>query len=169
MNKIIWPISFIQLALAIKHAEIRMLESDKEGLNHSTTYKRTLEERLREETVGILGELAVFSFLGRGNLMINTFHKIADAGEDVECRATHHQNGSLIVRDNDDDNRRYILATVSRNEVTLHGWILGKEAKQKRFERNPNNYRPAWFLPQENLNTMSSFVLKNCTDHHNDT
>jgi len=160
MSKVNWPISFTDFILAVKHAEIRMLESDKKGLNHSTTYKRTLEERLIEETVGILGELAVFNFLGQGKLMINTFHKIADAGKDVECRATHHQNGSLIVRDNDDDNRRYILVTVNRNEATLHGWMFGHEAKQKQFERNPNNYRPAWFVPQDNLHSMGSFELK---------
>jgi hypothetical protein len=160
MSNIVWPISFTDLILAIKNAEIRMLESDKLGLNHSTTYNRTLEERLTEETVGILGELAVFNFLGKGKLMINTFHNIADAGKDVECRATYKENGSLIVRDNDDDNRRYILATVNRNEVTLKGWLYGKEAKKPMFERNPNNYRPAWFVPQEYLNSMDSFELK---------
>jgi hypothetical protein len=108
--------------------------------------------RIHEEFVGACGELAVAKSAGVFFLpSVNTFHRVPDFLSDYEVRSTDLADGSLIVRDNDDDERRYILATVLGDVVNLVGWIKGSEAKKQEWLRDPGNRRPSWFVPQASL------------------
>lgn len=163
-----WTLNFERMMKAVEHSYIRMFESEKKNLNHASTYKRNFNERMTQEVVGVLGELAVLDFLNiKSGPLVNTYHKIADAGKDVEARATNKLDGHLILRDNDDPERRYIFCTVDYNAVRLIGWSKGKdgmkeeyfrsEKKIKSMYKNPRVLRPAWFIPQNVLRDMKEF------------
>jgi len=84
---------------------------------------------------------------------VNTF-KDADNGNLTQARATKHQDGCLIVRPNDPDNHRYILV-IQEGETRFNivGWMWGSDAKQEQWKKAPNGRPPAFFVPQEELNT----------------
>lgn len=163
-----WTLNFERMMKAVEHSYIRMFESEKKNLNHATTYQRNFNERMTQEVVGILGELAVLDFLNiNSDPLVNTYHNVADAGKDVESRATNKLDGHLILRDNDDPERRYIFCTVDYKAVKLIGWSKGKdvmkeeyfrsEQKIKSMYKNPRVLRPAFFIPQNALKDMKEF------------
>jgi hypothetical protein len=115
--------------------------------------------RIHEEFIGACGELAVAKSAGVFFLpSVNTFHRVPDFLSDYEIRSTDLPDGSLIVRDNDDNHRRYILATVVDDVVTLVGWIKGEDAKKQEFVRDPGGRRPSWFVPQSSLRPIEEVL-----------
>jgi hypothetical protein len=95
---------------------------------------------------GILAELVVGRKFSRTFLpAINTFHNQADVGEDIEVRSTPHLNGSLILRDNDDPGRRYVLVVVDpMRGFAVRGWIYGYEATKDEWHKKGEG-RAAWW------------------------
>lgn len=151
------PLTMAEFAVAVQSAMTRMLISTGQGINHASTYKRTWVERLQEETVGCCAELALGKLIDRYMIPeVGTFHNKPDCLHDIEVRATARLDGRLIVRDNDALDRRYVFCTVTGNTVTFVGWMYGHEAKKPAYENNPNNYRPAWFVPQSVLRSMET-------------
>jgi hypothetical protein len=139
----------------INAAWLRIVTSAKQGLNHATTYERSLLKRLEEEVTGAAGELAVGKWSGSFFVpSVNTYHRVPDCLEDVEVRSTRLAKGCLIVRDNDADDRRYVLAIVDGDTIRLAGWMHGRDAKCDEWFQNPHERRPAWFVPQEKLRPM---------------
>ncbi len=146
--------------LAVNTARIRIIASASQGLNHATTYKRDALTRLKEEVVGACGEIGLGKATGQWFVPgLNTFHSVPDCLRDVEVRATDMSYGSLIVRDNDADDRRFVLAVVSGSRVSLMGWLWGRDAKQARWLRDPHGNRQAWFVPQRALRSMDEFEV----------
>lgn len=80
---------------------------------------------------------------------INTFHGRADAGRAWEIRATPRDNGALIVRDNDADDRWYVLVIADPPLFRIVGALQGGAAKRPEWLRNPGGRRPSWFVPQD--------------------
>ena len=155
----------LDLAVAVKYAEIRMISSAASNLTDSTTYQRDTRTKLTEELTGVLGEMAICYLLNTGGPKANTFHLIADAGVDIECRSTTRADGRLIFRKNDDPSRRFVLAIVFRDRVDLVGWIYGKDAMVDQWKVNPNGYREAWFVPRSSLRPMNELSIasrQNC-------
>lgn len=133
---------------------LRILESSRQGLNHATTYKRDMPTRVKEEFIGASAELA-WAHLNdtTWHNPINEFHHIPDTGR-YEIRATHHQRGGLIIRDNDPSERIYVFATVDNHTVTFRGWAYGGDAKKPEHLFNPHGYRQAWKLTQHRLRPL---------------
>jgi len=137
----------------------RITASEAQGLNHRTTYDRSIRTRIDEELVGAMGERAFAKWLGvYGGDSVNTFHSIPDCGE-FEVRSTALKAGKLIVRDNDAGERRFVLACVGLDgRVILRGWLSGREAKQERWKQDPGGRRSSWFVPQGNLHKMEDLT-----------
>jgi hypothetical protein len=151
--------------LAVNTARIRIIASASQGLNHATTYKRDALTRLKEEVIGACGEIGLGKLTGQWFVPgLNTFHSAPDCLRDVEVRSTDRADGSLIVRDNDADDRRFVLAVVSGSKVSFLGWMWGREAKQDRWVRDPHGNRQAWFVPQRVLRSMDSFDVSKESD-----
>jgi hypothetical protein len=149
-----------EFGLAVQTAWHRIIASAMGKLKHDTTYQRNLIKRMEEETIGACGEIAVGKFLGAFFVPgVGDYHRRPDCARDIEIRATHRQDGSLIVRDNDHPDRRYVLALVDGLTVRLAGWLHGKEARRLEWHTNPNAYRPAWFVPQSALKPMNTFQI----------
>lgn len=132
----------------------RFASSSAKGHNHASTYQRSFTKRLEEETVGAVGELAFAKYLGIAwDESVDTYHHVPDVGG-VEVRATARDDGHLVVRNNDADDRIFVLVTGNAPEVEIRGWIRGADAKRDEFLRDPHGYRQAWFVPQAALGRL---------------
>jgi len=141
-------------------ASQRITASEAMGLNHASTYDRSIFTRISEEHVGAMGERALAKWLlayyGDG---INTFH-----GPDClsyQVRATRRHDGHLIVRPRhgsvtaDDPRSVYVLAIVDDAlRVVFPGWLFGYKASRNDWFRSGPG-RPAWWVPQSALNNMN--------------
>ena len=137
---------------AVDCANMRMFTSNEAGWNNASVQRRTHAKRMQDEIVGACGEIALCKHMKMfWSPSVNTFHAIPDVGSNIEVRATDQENGSLIVRDNDADDRWYILVTGEPPTMTIRGRIKGSAAKQTQFLRDPHSLRPAWFVPQNAL------------------
>lgn len=124
--------------------------------NPATTYRRSYNLRIEEEIVGACAEAAVHKFLGKfWDTAFGTYHRQSDAPGGIEVRGTKLDNGSLIIRDNDADDRWYVLVTGEAPELIIRGFIKGNEAKQDKYVRNPHGHRQAWFVPQGELTPIN--------------
>ena len=147
-------LTLVDFNLAVSTSMLRIVASASIGCNHATTYKRSLLKRLHEETVGACGEIAFAKYLGTFFVpSVNTFHVLPDVGN-TEVRTTDNEKGCLIVRDNDSNDRVFVLAIVIENTVKLVGWTYGRDAKVAEFVRDPHGNRPAWFVPQDKLKVI---------------
>lgn len=152
-------ITLPEFDLAMGVARLRIMASAMLKLDHATTYDRTMIKRLEEEVVGACGEIAVGKWIGGWFVpSVNTFHRVPDCMHNIEVRSTARLDGKLIVRNNDKDDRRFVLALVTGEMVSLAGWVLGADAKRKEWAMNPNGNRDAWFVPQSALNPMTSLL-----------
>lgn len=153
-------LNLLEFNLAIQTASLRMVSSGFQGLNHASTYKRNYMKRLMEEVAGACGEIGMGKLADRWFVpSLNTFHDKPDCLKNLEIRGTERADGSLIVRDNDATDRRYVLAVVDAPVVTIVGWIWGSDARKPEYLRNPHNYREAWFVPQKNLNAITRDIV----------
>lgn len=138
---------------------LRFVSSSSKGHNHRSVRERTYYERLEDETVGAVGEYALCKYLGiEWDAPVDTFHNVPDVG-DVEVRATRHDTGCLVVRDNDADDRIFVLVTGTAPTVEIRGWIRGVDAKREVFIRDPHGHRRAWFVPQHALGRLKGDKL----------
>lgn len=135
----------------------RITAGEAQRLNHASTYCRGIRTRIDEESVGAIGERAFAKWKGLYSEAINTFHDVPDCGSVYEIRSTALRHGKLIVRDNDDDLRVFVLALVGLDgRVILRGWMHGWEAKRAEWGFDPHGHRPAWGVPQESLHPMDT-------------
>lgn len=133
---------------AVQVALLRLVTSSLRGMNHASTYDRTWLKRLEEEVIGACGERAVCKAAGiHWDASVDTFHRVPDAGARMEIRATRLDDGSLIIRENDADDRWYYLVTGEPPRLTIRGRIRGGAAKRDEWLRNPHGHRRAWFVP----------------------
>ena len=103
---------------------------------------------------GALGEMALAKCLGvywdgKGKM------RAPDVGEcDVRTRSKHSYD--LIIHDRDDDDRYIYLLTGGNGQYIFHGGIYARDAKQKRYWKDPAGGRPAYFVPQAHLQNPST-------------
>lgn len=140
------PFRLATIMEAVKVAELRFLEARVGGMNNATTYQSDFMEIMSRDIGGILAEMVVGRRFNRHYLpAINTFHGQADVGEDIEVRSTQHSNGSLIIRDNDDPARRYVLVIVDPMAgFEVRGWVYGYEATRDEWLKKGEG-RTAWW------------------------
>ena len=133
-------------------ANQRLTISNEKSLNHASTYGRDHLKRIEEEVIGACAEAVAAKYLGKWwSPSVNTFHEIPDILPNIEVRGTADPSNCLIVRENDADERWFILVVGKPPTMTVIGCIQGVDAKQDQWLRNPNGHRPAWFVPQSAL------------------
>ena len=139
------PFRLQTIVEATKIAELRFTEAVILNLNNATTYQSDVAEIMTRSIGGILAELVVGRSFDKFYCpSINTFHKQADVGTDIEVRSTPHLNGSLILRDNDDAARRYVFVICDPMKgFCLRGWLYGYEAMTDEWHKKDEG-RPHW-------------------------
>lgn len=148
-----------EFIIAVESAKMRLVSSEAMSLNHAKTMERDMVDRLYDEVLGACGEIAVGKASGEYFIpSVNTFHRVPDCMGDAEVRATWRADGCLIVRDDDSDERKFILTTINAPDVCVVGWLYGRECKKQEFLRNPNGYRESWFVPQSCLRPIDELL-----------
>lgn len=105
---------------------------------------------------GACGEVAVAKVMGRywgGG--INTYKSGGDidsTGWEVRTRSSHDYD--LIVRDDDDDERVFILVTGHAPDYRVQGWIRAADAKRQEWQQNYGGHGLAYFVPRDALSEM---------------
>ena len=118
-------------------------------------------KRMVNDILGAICEIAVAKAYGRYFVpRLNAFHKVSDLFEDIEVRGTWYSTGRLILRENDPDNRRYILVSVDEDlRASLRGWCYGYPRKEIGSYENPRNTGWAHWIAQKSLCPIKDLVL----------
>lgn len=155
MNKII--LTPIEIAIAVLVAKTRHEEALNQGKKDSHGFKGN---PLNIHIQGAIGETAVAKYLNIywGGL-VNTFKVGGDVGK-YQVRTS--KNNYLLIRPNNKDDDIYIaVKSINVTEHILLGWMTGKEAKQEKWKKSPNNRPPAYFVPDSSLNSMITLLEDN--------
>lgn len=96
---------------------------------------------------GALGECALAKYLGV--YWAGVGERGPDVG-DVDVRTTKYRSGTLILHDDDNDNRKFYLATGENGKYTIRGWIMARDGKKTKFWRHKGERvrEAAYFVPQ---------------------
>jgi hypothetical protein len=133
-------------------ATTRMSVSIGQKITDIAPGERDYNTRLLIDIRGTCGELAVAKMLNKyWAPSVNTFHVLPDIHPNIEVRTTEQIDGSLIVRENDPEDRWYVLVIGAPPVMDVRGFIRGSDARRDEWMRNPGGHRPAWFVPQAAL------------------
>jgi hypothetical protein len=160
MNQVVLTPSEMEMAIAV--GTLRTKESMRLNLDRSKSY---LQSQFEKDIQGAAAELAYCKFRGKfwpGG--VGTY-KDPDAGLVTQVRSTTLEDGSLIVRSNDDPNHIYVLVIGSLPKFRVAGWIKGQDARRSEYFRNPNGRDPAWFVPIRALNQFPAQKPKEAHAH----
>lgn len=118
------------------------------------------DERYGMDVIGALGEMA---FCKAMNIYwagtVKNFHG-GDVGSNIQIRTSFVQGNRLIVRKNDKNTDVFVLVIGKENKYNVIGWIMGSEAKNKKWLSDPtalSDRIPAYFVPQSELYPMDEF------------
>jgi hypothetical protein len=118
---------------------------DRHGLNPDDGWRVHIE--------GACGELAAAKFLGRyWDGSVDTFRSLPDLGN-VEIRTRSKHSYDLIIRDDDDPQKFYVLVTGTAPFYRVRGWIKGENARKDEWKQTHGGREAAWFVPASALNT----------------
>lgn len=100
---------------------------------------------------GACGEMAFAKASNRyWDHSLNTYMEGGDVGE-LQVRTRREPDYELLIRDNDPDERVYVLVTGVPPSFTVVGWMTAKEAKRDEWRKEHGGREPAYFVPQAKL------------------
>jgi len=118
------------------------------------------EAEWQADIEGIAGEYALAKYLGR--FWSPTVGHLDTHMGDVsgyQVRSTPWRNGCLIINEKDPDDDIFVLVT-GENTVGLEwhvrGWLQCRDGKKKEYWQAKQKGRFAYFIPQEQLNSMET-------------
>ena len=122
-------------------------------------YGASTENDWQMHVEGCLGEMVVAKYL---NMFWDGAVGIPHHGDigRLEVRTSNYETARLIVHDRDLSGSIFILVTGRNGSYSICGWIKGEEAKQGRFWKDPAGGRPAYFVPQSELNEIEKLYLR---------
>lgn len=138
----------------------------KGAYNISKTANKSQDNDIR----GAISELVVAETLGlEWNGLKHHFWgqdgvALADIGDDIQVRSTSHSNGNLIIHPKDNLQHRYVLVRThnlynpSHPSIEIVGWTFGKEAKQKKFWKEPQPNRGCYLFPSSQLKSFVTML-----------
>ena len=123
----------------------------------STPYMDSEYARWGVNVEGAIAECAFAKAFGMyWGQSVDTF-KEPDVGNRVQVRQTEKDTHCLIVKEKDNDNHIYVLLIGSRGHYWIVGWILGKDAKQKKWIFDPRKTGVvSYFVPQSELHPIET-------------
>lgn len=101
---------------------------------------------------GAAGELAVSVALGLPwDESVGTFKSGPDVGESVQVRTRSRHDYELLVRPDDPEDSIFVLVTGISPELTVRGWMIGKDCKNSKWLETHGGRPPAYFVPTSEL------------------
>lgn len=88
---------------------------------------------------------------------VDTFRSRGDVG-DVEVRTRTRPGYELIVRNDDCDERAYVLVRGRIPRFEVVGWVYGREGKRPEWLQRYGGGEPAYFVPDSALHPIDTLV-----------
>lgn len=135
-------------------------EAIRQGKKDSAGLKVTPEEGLNIHIEGACGELAFgkgMNFYYGGS--VNTFKNGGDVAG-IQVRTRSREDYDLLVRPHDPDNDAFVLLIGTRPNYRIYGWLLGKDAKKRKWKQTFGDRPPAYFVPKRELHDIFSLYKK---------
>jgi hypothetical protein len=130
----------------------RHVEAIRHGWKHR--YGMNTKEGLAANLQGALGEMAAAKYLDVfWDLNLYGFKTVPDVGP-YDVRTTDKEDGALIIRYDDPDDRIFILVTGTCPTYHIRGCMLAKAGKCDMWLKSPNGRPSAWFVPQTALSAI---------------
>jgi len=141
---------------AHEHARAVCEYAKRAGLNHSRGEFDSFEAEVENRRRAFLAEKAVAVFAGEPwNKVVGVRRDVPDVGADIEVKWRSRPNGELIIRPEDNESWRFVLAR-GWPTLTLAGWIYGVEASDLRVSVAwARNSRDHW-IPADRLRPIGS-------------
>ena len=141
----------------------------REGIRrHRYDRRRNVKPRLNAPTeykaarwinvVGSIGEYGAAKYLGLIDYLYTETKPIRDSVDlppNIDVKTPQGHNRRLIVFRDGPSTSIYVLATFQDNELRLHGWLNGHEAKQDRYLDNPAGRGFSYYVPSSDLRPIS--------------
>lgn len=124
------------------------------------TYKHAAISNWSTDIDGAAAEMAVSKVLQRywSGHTLNFHGDDVDGG--IQVRSTTYETGKLIVRGNDKDESLFVLVVSRAPIYSIRGCLRAKDAKQPYFFKKGEDGADAWWVPQDNLNSVQSLIHK---------
>ena len=117
------------------------------------------EDGWRAHIEGACGEFAVAKCLGvPWSGSFDTFRTDGDILERIEIKTRSDHGYDLLVRDDDDDVRAFVLVTGIAPNYVVRGWLWGREAKQRKWRQAYAGRPTAYFVPQDELRPLGTLL-----------
>lgn len=151
-----------QYQQALELGQKRCDEAKKDGKQNK--YGLSNAKELEVHLLGACGESAVAVAMGVPfDATCNTYKTRPDIGP-YEVRTRSKAEYELLVRPDDKDESIYILARCfpkgQKRSFAIVGWIRGGDAKKKKWRHRYGGRSPAYFVPDEGLNSMKTLTSK---------
>ena len=146
------PAQMMQGAMAGVLRQVSALKNKRVG-----AYGSSGENDWQYHIEGCLGELAFARWVDRfWDGKINDL-SAGDVGK-FEVRTAPEDWKRLIMHDEDIDYARFYFVTGRNGNYVVHGWILGSDAKDRKYWKDPVGGRPAYFVPKSALHPKLTVV-----------
>ncbi len=145
-------LSWFEVYSAASQGLMRRIEALKSGYDRDPV--RGAAHAWGIDIEGACAEMAVAKMLNEYWWSIGGPKRVpCDVGHGREVRQTPHESGRLIVYEKDIDHHVFFLVTGVIPEFRVVGWLVGAEAKKKKFF-DKKAAIPAFFVPQRELHPM---------------
>lgn len=135
---------------------IRYKEAIKAGKVNQLKRNLSPEKELEIHYIGAAGEMAFAKAMNYYfNATINTYKTGYDVHK-MQVRTRTKDDHDLIVRDNDNDEDVFVLVLKNIRSFKIIGWIKASDAKQRKYINNHGNTKPAYFIPQSDLQPIET-------------
>jgi len=124
--------------------------------NHRQTYgseTNSIEKRWYINVMGAQGEMAGAKALGLyWHASVNAPKSDPDIFPDWQIRTRTDSNSDLIIKDDDNDNHKFVLVSGTGPTFLVHGWIKGKDGKRKEWYSSKGERKtPMFWIPSSAL------------------
>ncbi len=122
-------------------------------------YGAQKEDGWRMHIEGACGECAFAKWMGMfwSGSLENL--RAADVGA-YEVRTRSRPYYDLIVHPNEADDARFVLVLGTAPHFKLAGYMYGRDAKDQRYWSDPAGGRPAFFVPQKELQPIEELKME---------
>lgn len=133
-------------------ATLQMVRKVANNRNHDHGYlaKRGMRERWADTLHGMMGEIALAHALDLpwtpGGMNVSR----GDVAHRIEVRATEHPNGHLLIYDDDDRDRVFVLMIGHYPVFRIAGGMIAADARNGGWWR-PDSDPPCFWVPQASL------------------
>jgi len=147
--------------LAADEGRRRQRENEKKKRRGRNGAPDVGKKSLHYNLIGAAGEMAVASYLGLKKYVYADKEPVRgsfDLPPNIEVKTSTRYLNEMPVQLDDVKTKRYVHVTIEKNICTIHGWTTADKAMKPLHIKEPQENRPAYFVPKGILYSMSSLL-----------